>query len=111
MIKDELLVGVCVDVFGIELAVKGLVDVPAGVVLWAEQVCPGQWLFLALALFFQCVRADEFGVWEGFVPVVHEDMVLCIVGSNVLYGAHLVDLAADIVGESYGGEDGYAAIL
>jgi hypothetical protein len=111
VVEDELLVGVCVDVLGIELAIKGFVNVPAGVVLWAEQVCPGQWLFLTFTLLLQCIRADEFGVWEGLVPVIHEDMMLCIVGSNVLYGAHLVDLAANVIGESYRREDSYAAIL
>lgn len=111
MVEDELLVGVCVNILGIELAVKGFVNVPAGVVLGAEQVCPGQWLFLTLALLLQHVWADEFGVWEGLVPVVHEDVVFGIVGGNVLYGTHLGDLTADIVGESDRGEDGYAAVL
>lgn len=99
------------DVFSVELAVEFLVNVPAGVVLGAEQVCPGQRLFLTLALLLQHVRADEFGIWEGFVPVVHEDVVLGVVGGNILDSAHLVDLAANIVGESDRGEDGYAAIL
>jgi len=111
VVEDELLVGVCVNILGIELAVKGFVNVPAGVVLGAEQVCPGQWLFLTLALLLQHVWADEFGVWEGLVPVVHEDVVFGIVGGNVLYGTHLGDLTADIVGESDRGEDGYAAVL
>ena len=111
MVEDELLVGVCVDIFSIELAVELFVNVPAGVVLGAEQVCPGQWLFLALALLLQCVWADKFGVGEGLVPVVHKDVVLGIVGGNVLYGAHLGDLTANIIGESDRGEDGYAAIL
>jgi hypothetical protein len=111
VVEDQLLVGVCMDILGVELLVKGLINVPASVVLGTEQMCPGQWLFLTLALLLQCVRADEFGVWEGFVPVVHEDVVLGVVGGNVLYSAHLVDAAADFVGESDRGEDGYAAIL
>jgi hypothetical protein len=111
VIEDQLLVGVRMDILGIELVIKGLVNIPASVVLGTEQMCPGQWLFLTLALLLQCVRADEFGVWEGFVPVVHEDVVLGVVGGNVLYSAHLVDAAADFVGESDRGEDGYAAIL
>lgn len=111
VVEDQLLVCMCVYVFGIELAVEGLVDVPAGVVLWAEQMCPGQWLFLTLALGFQLIRTNEFGVWEGLVPVVHEDVVFGIVGCDVFDGSEFVDATTDFVGESYGGEDGYAAIL
>lgn len=111
MVEYELLVGVGVDILGIKLAVELLIDVPAGIVLWAEQVCPRQWLLLTFALLFQCIRTDKFGVWEGLVPVVHEDVVLGVVGTNVFYRAHLVDLALNIIRESYGREDCYAAVL
>jgi hypothetical protein len=111
VVEHQLLVGVCVDIFSIELLVKRLINIPTGVVMGTEQMCPRQWFFLTLALLLQCVWANEFGVWEGFVPVVHEDVVLGVVGGNVFHGTHLVDTAADFVGESYGGEDGYGPIL
>jgi hypothetical protein len=111
VVEYQLLVGMRMDVFSIELLVKRLINIPAGVVVGTEQMCPGQWLLLTLALLLQCVWANEFGVWESFVPVVHEDVVLGVISGNVFYGAHLVDTAADFVGESYGGEDSYGAIL
>lgn len=111
MVEYEFLVGVGVDILGVKLAVKGFINVPTSVVLWAEQVCPRQWLLLAFTLLFQCIRTDQFGVWEGLVPVVHEDVVLGVIGTDVFYRAHLVDLALDVVRESNGRKDGYATVL
>jgi len=87
VIKHQLLVRVGMHKLRVKLRIERLVDSQAVGVVLLEQVRPGEWLVLALALGLQVFGRDEPRVRVRFVPVVHEDVVFGVVGAYVLYFA------------------------
>lgn len=98
MVEDEFLVGVGVDILGVELGVEVGVHLQRVRVVGLEQVRPGQRLALLLALLEQGLRTDDLGVRERGVPVVHEDVVLVVGCRDVFHWPEGVERAADFGG-------------
>lgn len=77
-----------VHVLGVEFGVEGCVDFQRAVVVWFEEVRPGELFSLLVALLLEGLRADQFGVWEGGVPFVHEEVMLVVRCGDVFYWTH-----------------------
>ena len=89
VVEDDFLVGVAVDVREIEIRVKVRVDTQfPGFALLRREEFPVALRDLEVALLLAVGRQgfgrDDFGVGEGLVPLLEEDVVLLVQGYEVL---------------------------
>lgn len=100
---DELVPGVAVDVLDVEFQVEFFRDLLLlAPVLPREDVreLDAPQLRVGLALLPQPVRREDLGVWEGFLPLRDEEVVLQVRSGDVLeLSAEGVDCLSDFGGE------------